>query len=148
MNNGRHAAKAIDIDMGYAETGTPQYAVAFELVETRETITWYGYMSEKAAERTLQSLRYCGWQGNDPGAISAADLTEEVELDIQEDEYKGETRMKVQWVNRRGGGAVLKSRMDESQRKAFGDQFRGLAMKVKPVPQTRKSETGDDDTPF
>jgi hypothetical protein len=139
---GIYDAKAVDIDMGYTSTGKPQYAVAFELVDTGETITWYGFMTEKTAKLTLESLRHCGWMGNDPGSISAEDLTSIVSLVIEEEEYEDNVYPRVRWVNRKGGVARLRDKMDDAQRTAFGAEFKGLAMSI---PAHRDS---DDNLPF
>lgn len=133
MQSGTYIARAVDIDMGFAETGTPQYAVVFKIEDTGEHITWYGFMTEKTAERTLESLRYCGWRGMDPGAIEIEDLPEQVEIVVEEDEYNGNVRYRVRWVNQPGRRAVLKQRMDDKQRRSFGERFKGLAMKLKPI---------------
>ncbi len=132
MQPGTYVARAVDIDLGYTSKGTPQYAVVFQK-ESKETITWYGYMTDASAERTLESLRYCGWRGMGPGAVTVDDLPEEVEIVVDDEEYNGEVYSRVKWVNQRSGRAALKDRMNDNQRRDFSAKFKNLAMKIKPV---------------
>ena len=95
----------------FTESGTkktPQIEVLFEIDTPEfqgEQITWYGFLTDKAVERTLESLRYAGWKSSDINDLT--DLSKEdvpgVELVIEPDTYNGDTKAKVQWVNRAGG---------------------------------------------
>jgi hypothetical protein len=90
---------------------TPQVEIVFEITTAEfagERINWYGYLSDKTAERTMESLRYAGWRGK---ADELAGLHEyswgeapDVELVIAPDTYNGETTAKVRWVNSPGRG--------------------------------------------
>ena len=69
------------------------------------SITWFGYFTDAAWERTVESLRTCGWSGSDVSNIE--DLgANEVELVIEDDTYDGKTRAKVKWINKIGGVAL------------------------------------------
>jgi hypothetical protein len=163
MKNQTCLGRAIEWDLGYSESGKEQVAVAFQLeegVDAGQRITWRGYFTEKTTERTLQSLRYCGWDG-----INLADLTgldkNLVQLVIENEEYNGKTYSKVAWVNQLGGLA-LKNRMDDKARAAFAAKMKGAALAVPKDlakgmrPEVRKSSGNDepecnmpeDDLPF
>jgi len=105
----------------------PQVALGFELLEGPNVgafITWYGYFTDETWERTLESLRMCGWGGSDLSDLSGID-TQEVRLVIvHEPDLNGEIRARVNWVNSLGGIAV-KQRMDVGEAKAFAAQMRG-----------------------
>jgi hypothetical protein len=122
---GRFRAKAKTWDFGESEKGTEQIAVDFEIVDGDERgrrITWYGYFTEKTEERTIESLRICGWVGDDISGI--VDLPNEVELVIEPETYEGKTRSRVKWVNR-AGGLALKTRLDEGRKASLAERLRG-----------------------
>lgn len=135
ITSGRHAARAIDVGLATADTGSEQIAVLFEVTEGEcqgEQITWYGYFTEKTTKRTIESLRHCGWQGNDLAALTAEDMPNEVTLVCEDDTYNGETRVKVKWVNRLGSGLAVKARMDSSAAASFAARMKGACMAIKP----------------
>ncbi len=66
LNPGKYRARPIAAALGLTSKGTDQIAVTFELLDPAgERITWYGFFTEKTTDRTLESLRHCGWKGND-----------------------------------------------------------------------------------
>lgn len=131
---GRYRAQAVSIEFGVSETGTDQAAIMFSLLDSNETIGAYLYFSEKAAERSIATLRVMGWKGLDIAAITADDVSAEVDITIAEDEYNGVKRLKVQWINAPGSmPALLKHVMDGAQKQSFAERMRGLAMQVQPV---------------
>jgi hypothetical protein len=154
MDIGTHRARAVDVVLGYAGTGTPQIAVAFEVTEgdcAGETITWYGYFTEKTQQRTIESLRHAGWKGNDIGELTAADLTSEVDIVVNEEEgVRGDLRKRVSWVNRVGtGGAAIKNRMDDSAKRSFAAKLKGLCIATPVVADAPQRASGtDDEIPF
>lgn len=108
------------------EDAKEQIAVLFDYVDANgETgsITWYGYFTEKTWERTLDSLRYMGWKGDDLGNLDGLD-SNEVELVLDVEEYQGKRRTKVQWVNRLQALA-LQNPMDQKERQSFASKMRG-----------------------
>lgn len=115
-------------DLGKPENqdGKEHVAVLFDYVDSNGeagAITWYGYFSDKTWERTLDSLRYMGWTGDDLGNLDGLD-THEVELVLEEETYQGKTRTKVQWVNR-PQALALKNPMDAGARASFAARMRG-----------------------
>lgn len=179
---GTYKAKAIEVMLGESRTKrTPFVGVKFRITDGEfagQVIKWEGYLSETMggrskktpAERTIESLQYCGWTGDDLGAFASGALhgldTNEVELVVEMEDYEdretGEQRQsaKVQWVNRPGGGVQFAGEaVDAAKAKAFGAKFRGLALKLKaqngalpngakapppPAPQ----DINDDEIPF
>ena len=98
---GIFTAKSTEHQWCYSSKGTKCIAVRFEIIdadaESNQAITWYGYFSDKTWERTLESLRYMGWDGKDLTDLGS--LNEPVSLDITNEEYQGRTHSKVAWVN-------------------------------------------------
>ena len=147
IHAGNYKARAVEYQFGLAETGTEQVAVTFEITEEGEfhghTIVWFGFFTEATAERTVQALRTCGWDGDDLSDLRGLDRNEVV-LVIEHDEYNGKVQARVKWVNRSGAGRIeLKRKMTDAQRIALGRRLKGLVLATKPkgadaVPSTER----------
>jgi len=128
---GTWKARAVDAQLG-GEGGKEQIAVMFQFTEGAHQgkhITWFGHFTEKTVDRTIESLRHCGWNSD-----SLADLSglgdEEVLLVVEDEEYEGKWRSRVRWVNRQSKLA-LKNPMDASQVAAFAARLRGKTVASK-----------------
>jgi len=162
MKNGTHKARATAIKFGYTSNSTEQAAISLEITEGEaqgESIAYYAYFSEKAQGYSIAALRALGWTGDDLSAVEIADLPSEVQIVVDSEEYKGETRQKVKWVNALGAGvASCKNKMTPAQRAEFGARMRGNCVETattkttaaKPVATTPVSAklTDKDDLPF
>ena len=170
--NGKHTARAVNWALGLTNGGKEQVAVTLEIMSEGapgEQITWFGFFTEKTEERTLDSLRYMGWTGNDISdlsEISHPDTAKDVQIVVEAEEYNGEWRPKVQWVNKIGSGAALKNQMDASQMRAFAARLKGKAaahaqrmgvaagakpaprQAPRPAPVDEPPPHDDDDVPF
>lgn len=113
MKPGKYRAKALEGTFTESEQKkTPMVAVRFELIETKETIWHMMYLTEKTKERTFDTLY--GTLGMNDAPLIQRDNGEwfdqthladkEVELVLEEEEYEGKKRIRVQWVNEIGGG--------------------------------------------
>lgn len=126
LSNGKYRAKAKEWTLGEAgDKGTPEVAVYFVFTDSElagQGITWHGFLTDAAADRTIQSLRYCGWTGDDLSNLTGLDANE-VELVIENETYEGKTYLRVQWVNKPGGLAV-KAPMTGDKAKAFAASMR------------------------
>lgn len=129
---GKYMAKAIQAELGFADTGTELVAVQFEVTEGEHKgarVTWRGYFAEKTAKRAVESLRHCGWSGDwDTWEGLGSQV---VQLDVQEDRdmKTGEVRgTRVAWVN--AARVPMKNAMDQSQRTSFTSRMRGIVAEV------------------
>lgn len=126
--DGRYRARGIEAALGKTSTGKEQVAVLFQLMDAEgnptNTITWHGYFTEKAWERTVESLRNCGWEGDDISDLSGVDRNE-VSLVIEAEEYQGAWTSKVKWVNAPGSGLALKDQLQPHEAQSFAQQMRG-----------------------
>ncbi len=170
---GTYPAFAIEGGLADSSEGNPQAAVCLEIADgdhKGQQITWYGSFSKNKGEgtktpleRTIDSLRTCGWAGDDLSDLSSISGAE-VSIVIEHDEWKGETKAKVKWINRKGGLAV-KTPMSAEKAKAFAAKMRGDVIAAtratgtpapKPAASTKKPgrpdtdppPLGDDDIPF
>lgn len=71
-----------------------------------QSIQWFGFFSDACFDRTIQSLRHCGWKGDDVSDLTGIDA-HEVDIVVEHDEYQNKVTPKVRWVNQAGGGAGM-----------------------------------------
>lgn len=146
---GTFRAKAIEGAMGRAGTGTEQVAVLVEL-ETGERLTWYGYFSDAAAERTCESLIHMGV--TDLESLAGLGSTE-FEVVVDEEEFDGKLRDKIKFINRLGsGGVALRVRMSDAEKRSFAQRFKGKFLSMQRQlgggPAQPPTAVTDDDPPF
>lgn len=109
MNNGKYIAKALGGRFGKAETGTAGVSVDFEIVgpsNVGERISWIGWLSEKAYERTVETLVKIGYDESQGSACVDGVFTlpnpKEFELVIEHEagiKNPEKTYPKVKFVN-------------------------------------------------
>lgn len=162
---GTHYARGTDVEFGFANS-KEQVAVRFRIeggAEDGQEIVWYGFFTDKTAERTLEALRFCGWDSDDIGEVSTEVVGRNlIKIVVEHDDYNGKVRAKVAWVNR-AGGPLVKNQMNEGQRSEFSKRMKALAMKVNkglaassnaeaPPPAARSNGTSGgghyDESPF
>jgi hypothetical protein len=137
QNRRYYRAKATSWAFGMTQGGKQQLGVAFDVLEEgvpdqEKRLAWYGSFSDAAFDRTIESLRILGWEGEDlteldEGGPGRLDVNE-VSLVVEDEEYpegSGQWTVKVQFVNKPGGGAVVKNRMAPEDVKSFAAQMRG-----------------------
>lgn len=144
---------------GTTSNGNDQIVIDLEL-DTGERVSTFLVFSQKAAKYSMDRLRALGWTGTDLTNLAGID-TNEVQVEVRYEEYNGEEKMKVEI--RTGSGVVLKDKMDDNAKKAFGAKFKALAMKTPaatstpappkaaPKPSPRQDDGfagGDDEIPF
>lgn len=149
LNKGtyRAIARVVETEDGptYAQVGSSEkkgtlfVLVNFELLEGPDAgrkAIWRGYFpkdSPKVEKRTIESLKYAGFKGDDLTTVTFQELTQEVELVIDhEADDRGGMRDRVAWVNRPGGGGGVKlqARLPKDELKRFAAEMRA---KVKAV---------------
>jgi hypothetical protein len=164
---GRHLVKVIGHVLGRSSTGTPHIAVLFENVSSGDRITWYGYLSDKALERTITSLEVLGWDaaahGGQIDRLHGTDVLvgHEAEIVVEMEVYEGKANPKVKWVNAVGGG--LGDGMPADEAVTFGASMRQKILsaaaskpKANPKPGPARAPAAvaagtvdqDDDLPF
>jgi hypothetical protein len=158
IEDGAWKARAREAALATAGTGTPQLGIDFEILEgpsQGQHITAYLYFGEGSFDRTIESIRLCGWKGT-----NLADLTgitdNEVRIVVEQEEYNGKLYQKVKWINALGGVAV-QNRMNAGEAADFAARMRGriaaMAQGQRPTaPPSRAAQTtipqSDDDIPF
>jgi len=131
MKPGTYVARAKEWDLGTTDNDKEYIGVLLQIEEgdsVGQTITWYGYFTEKTEQRTIESLRYCGWEGHNFVDLKGLDKNL-VKIVVDEEEYEGRVHTKVQWINRIGSMAI-KNVMDDKARAAFAARMKGAAMAI------------------
>ena len=105
---GRYLARATTVGWWVKNENTAQERQYFTATFTvddgeykGEAVEYYGWMTEKARDRTITALKNMGWNGE--GVLPKSGLENQVEVTVEEDTYKGVSRMRVAWVNEVGG---------------------------------------------
>lgn len=99
---GKYQAKPLRFQLAHTKNGSEVVHVVFEILDGEYAGTelqWSGYFtSDKTAERTIESLRYCGW--DDDNIVTMRGFGSCVVLiTVQDDTYNGVTKSRVAWVN-------------------------------------------------
>lgn len=144
---GYYRARAMSGELTESSKGNECAQVTFRLLDgdsEGRTITWWGYFTtEKNSERTLESLRYCGCKFG-PSGDDITDLTgfdgQDVSLDIGHEEYEGNLKARVKWVNRDGGMAATP--LDAAKKASFKDRMRARLLASK---EEKPASGGADD---
>lgn len=143
---GKHEALAIQWSQvtEHEKTGNEEIRVMFEVCggeSNGERATWRGYFTEKTAERTLESLRYMGWDGDDVTNIQGLD-NNKVQIVVEHELWDGKVQVKIQWVNRLF--AVHQGTpMGQSKKAEFSKRMKELVLASK-VSVTKSAAKHDD----
>ena len=140
-------ATAIEGVLTQSKAGNAMVKVTFQLLDPPHTsIVWNGMLhNEKSTGRTLDSLRYAGWTGDDLATLSFPS-SNEVVLTLENEEYEGKQHTRVQWVNAKGSGSFkLKDDLGAAEKAAIAARLKGavLAHKAKSA-----AKGGGEDIPF
>jgi hypothetical protein len=91
----------MQLDNG-GEGGSPKAIVSLRVVagdDTGRNLTWYGYLTEKAAPYTMKSLKALGWQGTKLSRAMAEGLgSVRASAKLVVEEYNGKVREKVDGI--------------------------------------------------
>lgn len=147
ISEGRHPARATDLQFGKTETGKDQIAITFEIVEgpeRGELITYFGYLTEDAAKHAFKALAVCGApKGKKLEELAVDDLPSLVSLVVENETYKGKTSAKVQWVNRPGqGGFKLKHTVEGAELRQLSTKWSAAwdqTERYEPIPVPERS---------
>lgn len=133
------------VQFGFTKEGKKQLAICFEILDGEcagRRITWFGYFGDTLSngktpttvtERTIRSLRYCGFRGDDLMTVNDQALDQSVSITVEHSEYQGKVSAKVAWVNARGGGGFkLSAPMKKDDLRMFAAE---LKMAVRRIPE-------------
>lgn len=133
-----------------------QVSGTFKLLDPpgNPTVNWYGSFSstvmggtgKTVAQRTVESLRYVGFKGNDFLELENQKLDQIVSITIEHEvsEKDGKTYLKVGWVNQLGGGVIKIARpLSTEDKRKFAAMMRDSLAKVPEVDGERHESTSN-----
>lgn len=143
---------------------TPFIRIPLVITEGEEKdkeIVWRGYVTPNAFDNTIKTLcKAFGWDG-DIESLTAEKSdpfsAKQVQVVCEEEEYEGQTRIKVKWLNPLGGGAAKLDKDKLSALAKLGKKAKEIAAQVReesddevwaPAPSSKKQVEDDDDIPF
>ena len=111
--------------LGESGNGKPHIAVSFVVKDEEggeRYVSWRGFFIEGQTDRTIESLRHMGFEGDDLTKLEGLDKNE-VELVVEDEEYEGKTFERVRWINKIRGPAV-KQKLEGVKLSAFAAQMK------------------------
>jgi hypothetical protein len=151
---GRFNATPEDWQFGTSENGNEYLLVKFRVEPAGEAVYWRGFFTDKTWQRTYEALQHCGWDGAEIASLD--DMTAQngmgtsgVELVLDEEEYDGEMRTQVRWVNKMGGQLKVKVPLEGDAKRRFLARMQARINATSPIsappkPQSKKPVPGDD----
>ena len=124
-------------------------AVNFEVISgphSGQKITAFLYFGDTVsksgkttAERSLESLRACGFTGDDIDKFADQTPDIEVEIVVQHEEYKGKMRAKVAWINAASRGFTFDKPLESTSLRKFSAQLKSTLKSI-PAVNGKKAE--------
>jgi len=124
-------------------------AVNFEVINgpcAGQKITAFLYFGDtvsksgkSTAERSIESLRACGFTGDDIDKFSDQNPDIEVQIVVEHETYQGKTRAKVAWINAASRGFTFEKPLDTRSLRKYSAQFKS-ALKGIPAVAGKKAE--------
>jgi len=145
LKNGQY--KAVPSEWGFnksPEKGTESIFVTFivdgisqEGNPALELVTWYGYLTDAAKDRTIDSIYKLGFNGDlDELAKGregkAIDPATQVMVTTEVDNYKETPKNKIQWINAIGETHGVK-KLDVKEAQSIIAKYKGDFLAKKPV---------------
>lgn len=143
------------------EKQTPYIAIPIVVtgddVDAGKRITWPGWLSDKAFDRTIETLVKCFGFDGDLNSLYAGKQSfagKAVSFTTEIEEYQGKQRCKVKWINP-AGYVHTPTRIDETTAKTllagFSKRAKQVAKSVAveaPKVETQTAPDPEDDVPF
>lgn len=118
---------------GQANTGTDQVGIQFRITKgpyKDRTLNWYGALTEKAKDRTIEQLKLAGARMKD-GDITDLDgigsSEFEAQVELSEHPTTGEPQSRISWL---GTGVAMKNVHDDAAKAAIAKKFKGDVTRV------------------
>jgi len=119
---------------GKASTGTEQIGIQCEITKGKykgRTLNWYGAMTEKALDRTLEQLALagCTFPGGNLKNLAGLGSTEfECQVEHSEHPETGDLQSRISWF---GTGVAMKEKLDDGALTALSKRVQGNVMALK-----------------
>lgn len=137
ISAGTYVGNVIDYGINETKKGNPQIFIKFHLPQIEKKLTWFGSLaSEKAIEITCKALINCGFSKTDLALLTNGvesgelDTDKELILVVENEEYEGKTRTKIQWINLPNAGVQNKLDQAGAVQKLSGLNVAGIMMQL------------------
>lgn len=133
------------------KSGDPQVTADFKILNPpdgypSQSIRWFGSFKEKAARRTVESLRLMGFRGNDFLQLDGQELDQIVSVLVEHNEWQGKVNARIAFINPPGGAPVkLSNPLSIDAKRQFAAMMMSKLDKVPEVAGERY--TGSTDAP-
>ena len=121
---------------GRSKGKTNQVLIYFELLSgpfAGRKEPWFGYFTKDAWKRTLESLRYAGFKGDNLADLENQPLDQQVMVVIEHNDHNDKVYARVAWVNRSGGAIKLADPMKPNDLKKFASEMKRHAAQISEV---------------
>lgn len=153
LNVGKFTARAMTAHLSGTKSGDVQVAVQLAFDDPRAAgvtqATWYGsFKSERSEAKTIETLRLCGWRGDDLDNLASIDGSVQVSASCEEDEYQGQKTVRVRWLN------ATAAKLESSKAREFAQRMKArvravdAAREFGPPPAAPATVEASDDIPF
>lgn len=153
ISEGSYMARGASLTLiNSSNKGTPGATVVFTIADDGpfkgKLIEWTGWLTDKTADRTAESLEFCGYDGTDLKSISKnlVQIVIEHESYAKKDEETGAEKVyvsaKVRWVNDPGRARTQFKPMDEIHKNEAMATLRGLVLAKKQMRE-QSAAAGD-----
>jgi hypothetical protein len=137
MKAGRYNAKITAHELGESSNGNPQMAVEFEVTDANgavDKITWWGHFTAAAAPFTKEKMQTCDpkWDARDVDTFAPEGNT--VSINVKEETYNGETKLKVAFIDPIGGGGLAAAKKLEPAKAAQVKRGINALLAGRPAP--------------
>jgi hypothetical protein len=137
MKPGRYNAKITAHELGESSNGNPQMAVEFEITdgpEAGQKITWWGHFTAAAAPYTKEKMQTCApsWDGRDIDTFAPEGNS--VSINVKEETYNGEAKLKVAFIDPIGGGGLAAAKKLEPAKAAQVKRGINALLAGRPAP--------------
>jgi hypothetical protein len=127
----------LPIQFGPGTEKSPFTAVlSFEILrgpQAGQHISAFLYFGEKSVNRSMESLRVCGFKGDDLDKFVDQTPDQEVQIVVEHETYDGQTRAKIKWINSPSRGFVFEQPLDQKNLRMFSAQMKGKLKTIKEV---------------
>lgn len=148
---GVHAAKVIEHGLSYTQNENLQVVVRFET--EHGFISGFFVLTDKAAKWTIEKLRAMGYRGEDFAELNHEGLLigNECDITVEHEEYGGQWRAKIGWVNPLGegggGGDVKRDPVAAKNARRFNAMLKKMPSKGGEAPPPRRREREPEPPP-
>jgi|SRR6185369_1337676 len=144
MRNGSFKGVVLDYGINKAQTGTLSVFLrcAMEVDGNLEELTWFGYLTDKAKARTIETLYKIGFNDDIEGLAkgkesNAINTGTSLMFVVESEVYEGKDRFKIKWINLPGETGGIE-RLDAVSAKVELEKLKADFLSNKPVMAKKK----------